>query len=212
MNKKIQKLTVSGVMIALAVSLSFVKVFALPYGGSITAFSMVPIMLVGFIYGIPWGLLTGAVYGVIEGVLGATVTAAFADQDVKGVLIICLLDYIVAFSVLGLSSIFKKGIKNAPVAFGLGTLTSGLLRYLCHFISGYLVFGQWAEWFFTQKSVTFGQKILEKYSGKGLAAIYSLIYNGTYMIPEIILSVILAVILMNIPQVKRIAYSGNLNK
>lgn len=209
MDKKIQKLTVSGVMISLAVALSFIKIFALPYGGSITAFSMVPIMLIGFIYGVRWGLFSGAVYGIIEGILGATMSAAFADQDVTGVILICLLDYIVAFSVLGLSSIFKKSIKKAPIAFALGALVSGLLRYLCHFISGYLVFGQWAEWFFSQESVPFGQSVMDKFSGNGLGAIYSAIYNGTYMIPEIILSVIIAFVLMNFPQIKKIAYSKN---
>ena len=62
--KKTQRLAVSGVLVALAVVLSFVKVFELPFGGSITAFSMVPIMLAGYMCGVPWGMLCGLVDGM----------------------------------------------------------------------------------------------------------------------------------------------------
>ena len=74
----------------------------------------------------------------------------------------------------------------------LGALVALSLRYLSHILSGFLFFGAWAEWFFTQDSIgAFGAYMLSRFSGKMLAFLYSVIYNGTYMIPEIIITVLL---------------------
>ena len=62
MNQKTLRLVTSGVLIALGTVLSMIKVFDLPYGGSITLFSMVPLMVLGYMYGIRWGLLCGFVF------------------------------------------------------------------------------------------------------------------------------------------------------
>ncbi len=205
MNQKTQKLTLSGIMIALATILSFITVYRLPYGGSITLLSMLPILLVGCIYGAKWGILTGCIYGVLQALLGAMTSAAFAGLDVLSVVLVCLMDYLVAFGVLGLAGIFKSKIKSIQLSFGIGVFLATLLRYATHFLSGYIVYGSYAEWFFSQKEVSFGQTILNEYSGKALAAIYSLIYNATYMVPEIVLSVVAGVILINIPPIKKSA-------
>ncbi len=210
MNKKTQRLALSGVMLALATILSFISIYKLPYGGSITLLSMLPILFVGYIYGAGWGVLTGCIYGILQGLLGAVTSAAFAGLDVVSVLLVCAIDYLVAFGVLGLAGVFKSKIKAAPVSFGLGVFLATLLRFAAHFVSGYIVYGSYAEWFFSQSEVTFGQTILNAYSGKALAAIYSLIYNATYMVPEIILSVVAAVILINIPLIKRICKKGSM--
>lgn len=209
MNKNTQKLAVSAIMIALATLLSFITVYRLPYGGSITAFSMVPILITGYIFGIKWGLLSGVIYGVLQAVLGTFVSSAFAGLDVKSVLLVCLLDYLVAFGVLGLAGILKKAVKNDAVSIGLGAFIATLLRFAAHFLSGYIVYGSYAEWFFTQETVTFGDKIMSTFSGQALAAIYSLIYNATYMVPEIIISVIGCVILVNIPPIKKLIKNSN---
>lgn len=210
MNQRTQRLTLSGIMISLAVILSFITIYKLPYGGSITLLSMVPIMLLGYLYGVGWGVLTGVIYGVLQGVLGATMSAAFAGLDVVNVLLVCTLDYLAAFGVLGLAGIFKNKIQSVPLSFGLGVFIATTLRFAVHFVSGYIVYGSYAEWFFSQAEVTFGQAILTAYSGKALAAIYSLIYNATYMVPEIILSVVAGVILINIPQIKAFSKKGAL--
>ena len=208
MNQKTQKLTLSGVMIALATILSFITIDRLPYGGSITLLSMLPILFVGYIYGVKWGFLTGVAYGVVQALLGAVGSAAFAGLDAVSVVLVCALDYLVAFGVLGLAGMFKGKIKRLPVAFGLGVFVSTLLRFATHFISGYIVYGSYAEWFFSQESVTFGQAVLDMYSGKLLAAVYSLIYNATYMVPEIVLSVIAGAILVNIAPIKALCQKG----
>jgi thiamine transporter len=212
MKNNTQRLTVSGIMIALGTLLSFLAVYRLPYGGSITVFSMVPIMLIGYIYGARWGILSGAVFGGLQALLGATMSAAFAGQKLWGVLLILFLDYIVAFSVLGLAGIFKKNSKKAASSFALGCLIAGLLRLIAHFVSGVILFGGWAEWYFTQEGFpSFGAKILERTSGLELSAIYSLIYNASYMIPETLLTVFAAVILINVKPIKKIAFE-NTNK
>lgn len=210
MKNNTQRLTVSGIMIALGTVLSLLAIFRLPYGGSITVFSMVPIMLLGYIYGVRWGVLCGAVFGALQALLGATMSSAFAGQKLCGVTLILFLDYIVAFSVLGFAGILKKTGKNAVSTFALGCLLAASLRLVAHFTSGVILFGGWAEWYFTQEGFpAFGAKILEHYSGLELSAIYSFIYNASYMIPEIILSVFAAVILMNVKPIRRIAFENN---
>jgi thiamine transporter len=73
----------------------------------------------------------------------------------------------------------------------LGVVVALSLRYVCHIISGYIFYGAWAEWFFSQEGFyAIGEKILGTFSGKGLALLYSVFYNGLYMIPEIILTAI----------------------
>ncbi len=197
MNRKVQRMTVSGIMLALATVLSFVTVYRLPYGGGITLLSMLPLVMLGYMYGKSWGLLCGFAYGIIQAILGAAMSSAFAGQKLLSVAGILLLDYIVAFSVLGLAGMFKGFVKNHTVAFAAGTFVATLLRYAAHIASGAIFFGSYAEWFFTQETTAaFGPEMLEKYSGTALFVVYSLIYNGTYMVPEIILTTVFAVVLI----------------
>ncbi len=211
MKNKAQKLTASGIMIALGTVLSFIKVFELPYGGSITLFSMVPVMLLGFMFGKKWGFLCGAVYGVLQGFLGAAMSSAFAGQKLWGVILVLLIDYIIAFSVLGLAGIFKNKIKNATLAFALGCIAAAFLRFTAHFISGVVIWGSYATETLQSVNNSLSAAILNNFTGAGLAAVYSLVYNASYMIPETIISVFAAVILMNVKPIKRIAFE-NTNK
>jgi len=212
-NKKnnTQRLTVSGIMIALGTVLSFVKVFELPYGGSITLFSMVPVLLLGFMFGIKWGFFCGAVFGALQGLLGATMSAAFAGQQFAGVIAVLMIDYIIAFAVLGLSGMFKYKMKNPSLAFPLGCVFTIFLRFCAHFISGVIIWGSYAQSTLEGVKNSISTAILENFTGTGLAAMYSLVYNASYMLPEMILSVFAAVILINVKPIKKIA-SENTNK
>ena len=205
--KKTQRLAVSGVLVALAVVLSFIKVFELPFGGLITAFSMVPVMLAGFLYGVPWGMLCGLVDGVLQGLLGAATTQAFAGMGVREAIGVICIDYLLAFSLLGCAGLLRKPLKEKPVlGFALGALIAGCLRFLAHFTSGAILYGQWAEWYFTQDGFySWGASILEHFSGAGLAMVYSAIYNAMYMVPETIISVIAAIVLMQVKPLRKIA-------
>ncbi len=201
MKNNTKKLAVSAVMTALAVILSFVKLYELPYGGAITLFSMVPVIFVGYAYGAKWGLASGLVFGIIDCIMGASGTLAYLTDNVLFFVLCLLFDYLVAFAVIGLSGVFKNKIKNNKTAFGLGAAFSVFLRFLCHFVTGWFVWGGYAEE--TLSVNEFGQKIVESFSGQALAVVYSLVYNGSYMFPEIILSAIAAVALISIKPIAK---------
>lgn len=165
-------LTESAIMIALSTILSLIKIFDLPYGGSITAGSMLPIVIIAYRYGTAKGLITGLAYSVIQLIFGLG-SVSYATSWVAGVAII-MLDYIIAFTVTGLGGIFRKKTNdNQTSSIIFGALLVCILRYICHIISGCTV---WA-----------GVSIP---SSDGL--IYSVSYNATYMIPETIIVLLLA--------------------
>lgn len=165
-----RKLTEAAIMVAIATVLSILKLVSLPYGGSVTIASMLPIVIIGYRHGIRWGLLSGLVFGVIQQLLGIN-TLSYATSW-KAAIAIILLDYIIAFMVAGLGGIFKEKAKQ-PTALLLGSILICVLRYICHVISGATV---WA-----------GLSIPDK-----AALAYSCSYNATYMIPETIVTVLLA--------------------
>lgn len=204
--EKTKALVESGLLLALATILSLIKIFDLPYGGSITLASMLPIVIIAYRRGLKWGLGAAGVYSVLQMLTGMqTVSAFFMPGDSQEVwwraLLIVFLDYIVAFTVIGFAAIFRK--KASPSeALCLGAVFGLSLRFLTHIVSGAIFFGSYAEWFFS-KFGDFGASILESYSGAALALIYSVIYNATYMIPEIIITACLAFIAGKIPTVSK---------
>lgn len=170
-----RKLMESAIMLALATVLSLFKLVELPYGGSVTFASMLPIVVVAYRYGIGWGLVTGLVYGGIQQLLGLhSLSYVTTWQSTVAVI---LLDYVIAFTMLGFSGAFRK-MESQPSGFFFGTLLASLLRYICHVISGATV---WA-----------GLSI-----PTGAALTYSLIYNATYMVPETIVLLLVGVYLSN---------------
>lgn len=171
MNKKVIMLCESAVMIALATVLSLLKI-EWPFGGSITIFSMLPILIIGYRYKPFWGMFTGVIYGLIQLLFGVS-NYAYATSAMA-VIMITLFDYLIAYGVVGLGGVFR-GIKNQSVGLGLGAVLAGFLRFVCHFISGITVWGGFAE--------------------DMPAWLYSITYNGAYMLPETIILVIGAVII-----------------
>ena len=206
MQIKTKRLTESAMLIAVAVVLELMsKMFIpeMPFGGQITLVSMLPIVLISYRHGVKWGLVAGLGYALIEMIIGAkTVAAAFQPgyfgdgTMILNAFIMCVLDYLVAFSVLGLGGIFRDKVKNPGVALSLGSIVALGLRYMSHIASGYILFSGWAEWFFTQEGFpAWGAKLVEALSPGMLGFVYSLVYNGMYMVPEIILTALVAVLL-----------------
>ena len=102
---------------------------------------------------------------------------------------------------LGLGGIFRKKLGKTP-ALCLGCVVALSLRYLAHVVSGAIFFGAWAEWFFTDVMAgAFGQAILSTFSGASLSVVYSIVYNGMYMIPEIIVTTLIAAVIAQLPQI-----------
>ncbi len=198
------KLTVSGIMIAMSTVLSFIEFTHLPYGGSVTLFSFVPILFIGYAYGAKWGIASGLVYGVLQmifGISGAVAGAGFAWWQV---MLCATLDYLVAGSMLGLGGTFKNVIKKPQLSFALGAIFACILKYISHFLSGYILFGTYAEWFFTEGAgMDYGAKILVEYSGNALSIVYSLIYNAGFMLPETIITVIMACIIISVKPLRK---------
>lgn len=166
-----QKLTESGLMIALGTILSVLKIMELPYGGSITLASMLPLIIIAYRYGFVWGMLTGFVFGVIQMILGMN-NVSYATSFIAAVAII-LLDYVLAFMSTSLGGLFRQ-MKKPAVGFGAAALLVCFIRYTFHVISGCTV---WAGLSIPTVDAFF----------------YSLIYNGTYMLPETIITFVAAV-------------------
>ncbi len=143
---------------ALAMVTSFIKFASLPFGGSITLFSMLFICLIGYMYGLRTGIMTGVAYGMLQFIIGPYIYAPIQ----------VILDYPLAFGALGLSGLFCNKKHGLITGYILGVLG----RYLCHVISGYVFFASYAP--------------------EGMnPIIYTLIYNATYILPELIVTVII---------------------
>ncbi len=126
-------LTYGAICIATAFALSYVKFFSLPQGGSVTFASMLPIILYSYMFGTRKGLIVGVVYGMLQFIQ--------SPQFLQPVQV--LLDYPIAFGALGVAGIARKipGVnKHILAEFTVGTLISGILRFVSHVISGYYVF------------------------------------------------------------------------
>ena len=154
-----------------------------PQGGSISI-AMIPIFIMAFRWGIKGGLLSGFLLGLLQFILGFTQIYT----PIQGIV-----DYGVAFTVVGLAGIFASQVKNALsnnnkkswISYViLGTFLGSALRYLAHVYSGIVFFGEFAPE---------GQPV----------AVYSLVYNGTYMLPSFIVSAIIVILVISAAPRKR---------
>lgn len=158
----------TAMMVALAVGLELLCRY-LPspwaYGGSISL-GAIPIFYLSYRRGARWGVTAGFVYACVQMLLGLSLPPA---NDLGSIVLCILLDYVAAFAVLGLASIFaapfersgRPGIRIA--GYAVGAVCSSFLRFVCSFISGILLW--------------------ESYTPDGMNVwIYSLIYNGSYML------------------------------
>jgi thiamine transporter len=166
MNKIIVKSTVETrilaeaiVFIALANALYIISKFYLPFlhlpeGGSITLGSMVPLIWFALRRGLRWGVEAGVIYGLVHMVISGDIY--YPTQ--------IIIDYPLAFGALGLAGAFQS---RPVVGVGAGILG----RFICHFISGVIFFGQYA------------------WAGWNVFA-YSAAYNATYLVPEFVISAV----------------------
>jgi thiamine transporter len=149
-----------GVTIALASVLHLIKLWEMPQGGSITLGTMVPLFVLALRRGPVVGSLAGALYGILEGwILSGGKNFYYPAQ--------IILDYPVAFGLLGLAGFFSR-----TPAFGVAV--GSLARYAAHVCSGILFFGQYAK----------GQPIV----------MYSLTYNALYLGPDFVIAMVLTLL------------------
>ena len=212
MKNNTRKLTESAMLLALAIILELVaKMFIpeMPFGGQVTLASMLPVVLISYRHGMKWGFVASFTYALLEMALGAkTVSAAFLPgyfgdgTMILNAILMCLLDYVLAYTVLGLGGIFRKKLQNKGAALACGSLVALGARYLCHILSGYILFGSYAEWFFTQEGFpAWGAQLVQSLNPTVLSIVYSVVYNGMFMIPELIITAVMAFAISRIPKI-----------
>ena len=217
--EKTRRLTESAMLLAIAIVLEFVSKLVIPempFGGQITLVSMLPVVLISYRHGVKWGLVAGVTYAFLEMAIGIkTVSAAFQPgyfgdgTMLLNALLMCLLDYLVAFTVLGLGGLFRNRMQPVP-ALVWGSLVALGARYVAHIFSGYILFSGWAEWFFTQEGFpAWGAQLVQSLTPEALGWTYSAVYNGIYMIPEMLFTAVAAGVLAKVPGVAR-KISGNI--
>ena len=210
MQTKTKRLTESAMLIALAVVLEVVGrmvIPPMPFGGQVTLVSMLPIVLISYRHGVRWGLTAGFAYSLVQMALGAdTVSAAFQPgyfgdgTMLLNALVMCLMDYVLAYTALGLGGLFRDKLEKPGLALMLGSVTALTARYLAHILSGYILFSGWAEWFFTQEGFySWGARLVQTLTPNTLGWVYSIVYNGMYMLPEILLTAVCAILVARVP-------------
>ena len=166
---RIRALTEGAIFVAMAFVLSFVKLYELPNGGSLTP-AMFPILLYALRFGTVRGLLAGFVFGLLQMIFDGAYAWGWESM---------ILDYLLAFTPLGLAGLFQgKDWGIFP-----GTVIGCTARFAVHFISGVTIY-----------------RIIDPTEVPGLgvydnAAVYSLVYNGSYMLPNMVLALLLAGVL-----------------
>ena len=156
-----RQLAYCAMAVALAYVTSFIKLFKLPYGGSVTLMSMLFIVLVANWYGVKTGILVGFAYGLLQ---------FLQEPYVLSVFQVCC-DYVLAFAALGLAGLFRNKGKNGLLA---GYITAVLARGFFHSLGGYLYWMDYMPENFPQS----------------LAALYPIIYHYSYLLAEGLVTVV----------------------
>ena len=168
-------------MIALATALSFVAVFRLPLGGSTKLCAMLPILLISLRHGPRWGFSTAFTYAVLQLLLSVGEVAAWG---LTPAFFFCtlLIDYLLAYTALGVASFFGKSEAGAYAGITLAVF----LRFSCHVFSGTVLFASWMPETFTSPFL------------------YSICYNGAFLGPELVLTLLAVFCLMRVRHVRRL--------
>ncbi len=144
---------------ALSFVTSYIKLFSMPYGGSVTLFSMLFICLIGYWYGTGAGIMTGLAYGILQFLQEPYVLSFFQ---------VCC-DYVFAFAGLGLAGLFSKSKNGLIKGYILGVLVRGAF----HALGGYLYWMDYMPENFPQS----------------LTAIYPIVYNYSFLLAEGVITI-----------------------
>ena len=168
---RVRILAECAILVAIGTVLAQVQIFRMPNGGAVTAVSMLPFILISFRHGTKWGLLAGFANSLLQMLLGGFYAPPAGTMiALVGVV---LLDYILAFTLLGIADVFTKPFGPQKRLWGIvvGTFAVCFIRFMCSFISGFLIWG----------SLT---------TDGWVAVTFSLGYNASYMIPETALTIV----------------------
>ncbi|KAA0542586.1 energy-coupled thiamine transporter ThiT [Bacillus sp. BGMRC 2118] len=175
-NKRLVFLVEVAIFAGLALILDLIAIKGWTQGGSISL-AMVPVFLISFRRGLRGGLLTGFLFGLLQ-----LITNPYFLNIIQ-----VINDYFFAFTAIGLAGIFSRKIKDSVLSGNrmqvnlyiiIGTFVGSLFRFIAHYISGVAFFGS---------SAPEGTPV----------SVYSLVYNGSYMLPNFILCTIVMILLVN---------------
>lgn len=175
-NKRVQMLCEGALTIALSIALTYAELDLWYAGGSISA-AMLPIILFSVRWGFGWGVGVGLVFGTLKYFLGEGWVISWVS---------IIFDYSVAYAFVGFAGLFKRKAALAPVA----ALAGGVARFLVHFVSGVTVYRM------VEPTELFGTTFHN-------AELFSLVYNGSYMLPSIVLCVVACLVLSRVKPVRR---------
>jgi len=179
-------------MIALSTVLSFIKIFQLPWGGSITLLSMLPITLFSIRRGVKNGAVASFAFALIQLLLGFTVDGLAGWGLTPAAMIGCiLLDYLIPYTLLGLAGIF--GNKSLASVLS-GTVAVIVLRLVSHVVSGSVIFHS--------LGLIWNINIDNSW-------LYSLVYNSCYMVPELVLTMIGAIVIYSVSSTRKLLCNAN---
>ncbi len=161
-----RKLVEAGIMLALSMILSQIKVYRAINGGSVTAGSMIPVMIFAMRWGASSGIIVGASFGILKMIFGGWIYSPIQ----------AILEYPMAFGFLGLAGIFSNQLDPRVNSNYFKLIISIFMsiagRFICHLLAGVIFFGD-----------TLPEGINVWYS--------SALYQSTYLIPEFIISVLI---------------------
>ena len=188
LSSSLTMLTECAMMLALSFALSCAKLFEMPMGGSVTIASMLPVMLISIKYGIGPGLATSFLYSLTQLLQAIASANVFPYCETPGTLALCVLfDYIVPFTLLGLAGLFHKSklTKNTELNIYLGIIGVVVLRFFCHFVTGVVIWGQWAP------------------DGMG-KYLYSFLYNGGFLSLDFLICIVCAILMFRKAELRRL--------
>lgn len=169
-SKKIRALCEGAICVAMAMVLSYFEANPIWVQGGSVDLVMIPLILFAVRWGVGWGMGAGLVFGTLKYFVGA----GFAVDWVS-----IIFDYSVAYAMVGLAGLFK----NKDKQIWLAAIVAGVARFIIHYISGFTVYARWMP---------------EEFMGMPMTSpfVYSALYNGGYMLPNLILAVLVCVALM----------------
>lgn len=165
-------------MVALAFVLSLIPGISLPLGGTISWFSTLPILVMSLRHSTRWGFGTALVYGFAQ-MLAGMQNVLFLKT--LGPMVLCaLLDYLLAYACLGFCGPIARRFSNGTAGLVSGIAATGLMRFLCSFLSGIILYGQ--------------------YAAEGTPVwLHSIVYNGSWCLPDVALVLAAALLLSRVP-------------
>ena len=185
-NSNLRSLTESAICVAAAVALSFITLFKMPLGGSVTPFATLPIIVISLRHGPKWGVASALVFSLTQMILGMANVLAVPAKNLESIIGCVMLDYVLAYTLLGFSGPLSRVFNNRRVGICAAIGITGMGRLACSFLSGVLI---WAP-----------------YTPEGWnIALYSLAYNALWCLPDTAITLVACIALTRVSTLRLLA-------